>query len=95
MLLSVDEVRRIALLARLRLSVEEEEVFVPQLAEIIGYFDQLTEYGSEPEIPEEVATLEADDVPGESMDRGEFLSNAPEALDTFVLVPQVKVTGDE
>lgn len=95
MVLSVDEVRRIALLARLRLSTEEEEVFVPQLAQIIEYFDQLAEYGSEAEFPEEAAALEAEDVPGESMDRGEFLSNAPEALDSFVLVPQVKVTGDD
>ena len=95
MALSVDEVRRIAHLARLRLSAEEEEVFVPQLAQIIDYFDQLKEYGSEAEIAEEALCLEAEDSPGESMDRGAFLSNAPDAMDTFVLVPQVKVTGDE
>ena len=93
MSLSVDEVRRIALLARLRLSADEEALFAPQLGQILDYVAQLETYATAPEAPEETPALEAADQPGPSMDRGALLGNAPATLEVFVLVPQVKVTG--
>lgn len=40
-----EDVRRVAELARLRLSEEELEVFTPQLADILDHIDQLGELG--------------------------------------------------
>jgi aspartyl-tRNA(Asn)/glutamyl-tRNA(Gln) amidotransferase subunit C len=95
MSLSVDEVRRIALLARLRLSAEEERTFAPQLGHILDYVAQLDRYAGAAAVPEEAPALEADDAPAPSMSREALLRNAPAVLDAFILVPQVKVTSDE
>ena len=96
MQLSVDEVRKIALLARLRLSPEEEETFAAQLGQIIDYFDQLSEYPSGAIEDRNVSeTLERDDIPRVSMPQEDFLDNAPSVRSSFLLVPQVKVTGDD
>ena len=95
MSLSVDEVRRIALLARLRLSPEEEALFAPQLGQILDHVAQLSAFTTAPPASEETPALEAADQPGWSMPRRELLANAPATLDTFLLVPQVKVTPDD
>lgn len=95
MSLSADEVRRIAYLARLRLAPEEVDVLVPQLAQILDYFDQLARYSGVEEEPAASLSLEAEDRARGSMPRRDFLANAPQSLDTFVLVPQVKTTSDE
>jgi aspartyl-tRNA(Asn)/glutamyl-tRNA(Gln) amidotransferase subunit C len=95
MALSVDEVRRIALLARLRLSAAEERLFAPQLGSILDYVAQLERYATAAATAEETPALEAADVVAESMPRDALLDNAPAVLDAFVLVPQVKVTADE
>lgn len=96
MSLDVEEVRRIAELARLRLSAGEEATFASQLSEIVDYIDQLRAFdagvalsgGAEPE--REVA---ANDVPaGGRPLLDDFLDNAPASLDRFLLVPQVKAT---
>ena len=95
MSLSVDEVRRIALLARVRLTPEEERTFAPQLGQILDYVAQLERYSTAPAAPEETPALEAADVERPSMSREALLDNAPATLDVFLLVPQVKVTADE
>ena len=95
MALSAAEVRKIARLARLRLSAEEEQTFAPQLAEILDYVDQLSSF--ETAAPSELKAegLERDDEPGESVERRDFLDNAPRSWGSFLLVPQVKGSGDE
>ncbi len=91
MSLTVDEVRRIAALARLRLSPEEEAKFVPQLGRIVDYIDQLREFAdAAPAAPQEAAGRQRSDEVGATLPPEEFLRNAPAALDTFLLVPQVK-----
>ena len=95
MSLSVDEVRRIALLARVRLTPDEERTFAPQLGQILDYVAQLEQYSTAPADPEETPALEAADVEAPSMAREALLDNAPATLDVFLLVPQVKVTADE
>ncbi len=96
MSLDVEEVRRIAELARLRLSAGEEAQFASQLSEIVNYIDQLRAFSantsrsndSEPE--RDVAN---NDVPAEGRPLlDDFLDNAPASLDRFLLVPQVKAT---
>jgi aspartyl-tRNA(Asn)/glutamyl-tRNA(Gln) amidotransferase subunit C len=89
--LSIEEVRRIASLARLRLSPEQEGLFARQLGRIVDYIDQLRSFEAESTAPVvSAAGPERDDqvVPG--LDRAAFLANAPETLDGFLVVPQVK-----
>ena len=83
-------------MARLSLSAEEEEIFLPQLRQIIDYFDQLSQLEVADEEEAEIsATLEAQDVLRPSLDRRVFLENAPQIRAPFLLVPQVKATGRE
>lgn len=89
MTLRLDEVRRVAELARLQLSAEEEELYAAQLSRVVDYIDQLSAY--EPDEKHRSETLqEASDEPRPSLPIDEFLANAPEKLDRFLLVPQVK-----
>ena len=94
MALTIEEVRKIAALARLRFTPEEEAVFVGQLGKIVDYIDQLQRYESAPEMeavqgaPE--AAPEAEDRERDCIPREQFLANAPAAMDGFLLVPEVK-----
>jgi len=95
MALTSDDVRKIATLARLRFSPEEEAKLTGQLAKIVDYIDQLQAYeGAEPEgSPRGVR--EMPDVPHECLPRERFLANAPESMDGFLLVPEVKAGGGD
>jgi aspartyl-tRNA(Asn)/glutamyl-tRNA(Gln) amidotransferase subunit C len=95
MALTHDDVRKIATLARLRFSPEEEAKLTGQLAAIVGYIDQLQAYeGAAPEISPRGAR-EAPDEPQSCLARERFLANAPASLDGFLLVPEVKAGGDD
>src|SRR4029079_2047617 len=61
MALTLEEVRRIAALARLRLSPEEELRFVSQLGKIVDYIDHLAEYPSAPPAVGDALSAEAAD----------------------------------
>jgi aspartyl-tRNA(Asn)/glutamyl-tRNA(Gln) amidotransferase subunit C len=90
MALTIEEVRKIAALARLRFSPEEEAVFVGQLGKIVDYIDQLQSYESGSEEEAVQGAPEAEDVPRDCLPREQFLANAPAAMDGFLLVPEVK-----
>jgi len=93
MSLTPDEVRKVALLARLRLSDEELELLTPQLAQIVGYVEQLGELdttGVEPLAhPVELHSVFADDVPLASLERAAALANAPKQDGECYRVPAV------
>jgi aspartyl-tRNA(Asn)/glutamyl-tRNA(Gln) amidotransferase subunit C len=93
MALTHEDVRKIATLARLRFTPEEEAKLTGQLAGIVDYIDQLQAF--EGEDPEAVSrgVREVEDQPHECLPREEFLANAPAALDAFLLVPEVKGGG--
>lgn len=97
MVLTIEEVRRIASLARLRFSPEEERTLVGQLGRIVDYIDQLqgmeTAEGGTAEVAES-GTPEAEDRPRACLPRERFLANAPSSMDAFLLVPEVKGGGD-
>jgi aspartyl-tRNA(Asn)/glutamyl-tRNA(Gln) amidotransferase subunit C len=94
MALTIDEVRRIAALARLRFTPEEEAVFTGQLGKIVDYIDQLQRYETDEEAEPVLEMREAEDRAHECLPRGDFLANAPAAWDGFLLVPAVKGGGD-
>lgn len=90
MALTIEEVRRIAALARLRLSPDEEGQLVSQLSRIVDYIDQLKSFPTAAAIEHKAGSAEAEDRVGECLPRAFFLANAPDTLDDFLVVPQVK-----
>jgi len=93
MALTHEDVRKIATLARLRFSAEEEARLTGQLAEIVDYIDQLQDFaGEEPGAGFQgvQGVRELADVPRECLPRERFLANAPASMDGFLLVPEVK-----
>jgi aspartyl-tRNA(Asn)/glutamyl-tRNA(Gln) amidotransferase subunit C len=90
MALTLEEIRKIAALARLRFTPEEEAVFVGQLGKIVDYIDQLQRFETSSQGETVLEAREAEDRPQECLPRGDFLANAPASLDGFLLVPGVK-----
>ncbi len=94
MALTNEEVRKIATLARLRFTAEEEARLTGQLARIVDYIDQLQSFeGAVPDAAVQ-GVLEAADRPQDCLPRELFLANAPASMDGFLLVPEVKGGGD-
>ncbi|HSS77365.1 MAG TPA: Asp-tRNA(Asn)/Glu-tRNA(Gln) amidotransferase subunit GatC [Thermoanaerobaculia bacterium] len=95
MALTHDDVRKIATLARLRFTPEEELRLTGQLAKIVDYIDQLQAYEvAEPDLGS-LGVMEAEDRPEPCLPRERFLANAPASLDGFLLVPEVKGGGGD
>ena len=93
----VDEklVKEIASLARLDLTEEETEMFVSQFKDILDYVSILNEVDTENVPPAYLSTsnrsvTREDEVEG-SVPTKEFLSNAPESKDEYVLIPRVHI----
>src|SRR4029079_10344419 len=78
MALTLEEVRRIAALARLRLSADEELRFVSQLGKIVDYIDHLSEDPSLPRAAAGAGSAEALDRSEPCLPRAFVLGNAPE-----------------
>jgi aspartyl-tRNA(Asn)/glutamyl-tRNA(Gln) amidotransferase subunit C len=95
MTLSREDVRRIARLARLTLSPEEEARFQDQLSAVLGYVEQLGELDLEGVEPMthalasgEAAPLRVDE-PRPCLDPEEALANAPAREGTWFKVPRI------
>jgi aspartyl-tRNA(Asn)/glutamyl-tRNA(Gln) amidotransferase subunit C len=93
MSISRTDVEKVALLGRLRLTEAELSTITSELAQIVGYVDQLSEVNTEGVEPmahaiEVVNVFRADDVTP-SLSREEALSNAPHHDGRGYLVPAV------
>jgi aspartyl-tRNA(Asn)/glutamyl-tRNA(Gln) amidotransferase subunit C len=95
MSLSLAEVRRIAALARLELSPDEERTFADQLSAILSYVAQLEELdvsGVEPmthALARDEAPALRDDAVAPSLPFERVLANAPEREGTCFKVPRI------
>jgi aspartyl-tRNA(Asn)/glutamyl-tRNA(Gln) amidotransferase subunit C len=93
MSLTVAEVAKVALLARLRVEPGELETFTAQINSIVDYVAQLQELdtaGVEPLAHGvEVRNVFRDDVRGPALDREKALANAPQRNKVGFLVPAV------
>lgn len=93
--IQIDEelVREIAFLARLDLTEEETKTFVPQFQDILKYFSILNELDTENVPPAYLSSTNKsvmrEDKVEESVPIEEFLVNAPEAKDDYVVIPRV------
>ena len=93
MSVSNEQVRHIARLARIAMSDEEIERLAPELNNILGWVEQLSEVntdGVEPltAVIDQKLRLRADVVTDGNI-RDEVLANAPEAQHGFFAVPKV------
>jgi aspartyl-tRNA(Asn)/glutamyl-tRNA(Gln) amidotransferase subunit C len=93
MSISRSDVEKVALLARLRLTDAELETITDQLAQIVGYVDQLGEVNTDGVEPMahaiELANVFRDDHVASCLPRDEALANAPHHDDRGYLVPAV------
>jgi aspartyl-tRNA(Asn)/glutamyl-tRNA(Gln) amidotransferase subunit C len=92
-MLTRDEVAKVALLARLRLTPAELETFTGQLNAIVGYVDQLRELDTTDVEPlahgVDVRNVFRADIRGPALSREAALANAPERNEQSFLVPPV------
>jgi aspartyl-tRNA(Asn)/glutamyl-tRNA(Gln) amidotransferase subunit C len=95
--IQVDEklVREIASLARLDLTKEETEMFVSQFQDILEYFSILNELDTDNVPPAYLSSAKKsvmrEDAVEESVPTKEFLANAPQSKDDYVVIPRVHI----
>ena len=93
MKITFDEVRRVALLARLRLTPEEEARLTEQLDHILAYMEKLDELDTSKVPPlnhaVEAANALREDKVTNHADAGAVLANAPERDSSFFKVPKI------
>ena len=96
--LSMDDARKVAELARLRLSDAELDALRDDLSAILGHAQTLESInieGVEPMAhPIDMSNRFGDDEPVPGLPVDAVLSNAPETRDRYLSVPKVLGTGD-
>jgi aspartyl-tRNA(Asn)/glutamyl-tRNA(Gln) amidotransferase subunit C len=92
-MLAPEDVRKVASLARLKLSDDEIAEFSEQLGNVLDYVEVLNELDVTDVEPmahaAEVTNVLRDDVSRESLPREAALANAPKSDGRFFLVPQI------
>lgn len=93
MSLSIEDVQKVAKLARLKLTPDEEQQFTSQIGRILGYVEMLSEVETGEIEPmahtADVSNVFRADEPTPSLDRKDALANAPQSNGQFFLVPQI------
>lgn len=91
--ITIEEVEHVANLARLTFTEAEKEKLAEQLAEILGYIEQLNELDTEDVEPTShaipVKNVVRPDVVSPSLTQDEALSNAPSNVDGLFEVPKI------
>ena len=95
--IQVDEklVKEIASLARLDLTKEETEMFVSQFKDILDYVSILNEVDTENVPPAYLSSanqsVTREDEIEASVPTKEFLANAPQSKDDYIVIPRVHI----
>lgn len=97
-MIDLEQVRKVANLARLELTAEEEEQFLPQLNSILDYFQQLSELDTENVLPTtraiDVSNVTRPDQLQRYPERDALLAEAPDQDGDFFKVPQILSTEE-
>jgi aspartyl-tRNA(Asn)/glutamyl-tRNA(Gln) amidotransferase subunit C len=92
-MITVEEVRHIARLARVKLAAKEEKEMTGHLQKILDYFHKLSELDTTAIKPTvhavEVVNMLREDKPSPSLPVEKILENAPEKEDDFFTVPKI------
>ncbi len=93
MSLDKDTVRKVATLARLKVTEQELDKYVPQLNNIMGFIEQLSEVNTdnvEPlPSPVNIPLRLREDKVSDGGNPAAVLGNAPEEMESFYVVPKV------
>ncbi len=93
MALSADEVRHVAMLARLALTDDEVERLAPQLSDILAYAEQVGEVAADDVPPTThpfpLRNVFRPDEPRPSLSREQILAGAPEVEEDRFSVPRI------
>ncbi|HHP7230058.1 MAG TPA: Asp-tRNA(Asn)/Glu-tRNA(Gln) amidotransferase subunit GatC [Xenococcaceae cyanobacterium] len=93
-----EQVKKVAHLARLEITADEEEQFTTQLNSILDYFEQLSELDTENVAPTtraiEVSNITRPDRLEPFPDKAALLASAPEPEGQYFRVPQIMATDD-
>ncbi len=93
MAVTLDDVRKVAYLARLGFSAEEEARLVDELNRILGYVEKLNELNTEGVPPTShvlpISNVFREDVVAPSLPQDELLANAPSKRGGYFRVPKV------
>ncbi|MBS4165620.1 Aspartyl/glutamyl-tRNA(Asn/Gln) amidotransferase subunit C [Neochlamydia sp. AcF65] len=89
-----DTIQNLMALSRIECSEEQKEVLLNNLKKIIGYFEQLNEINTDDVPPcdhvlADMCNVMREDVPGPTLPREKFLSNAPAHIGGMIKVPTV------
>ncbi|VXD25561.1 Asp-tRNA(Asn)/Glu-tRNA(Gln) amidotransferase subunit GatC [Planktothrix paucivesiculata] len=88
-----EQVSKVAFLARLELTPEEEQQFTTQLGEILDYFEQLNELDTSQVAPMtraiELSNITRPDQLEPYPQRDDILANAPEQEGDYFKVPKI------
>lgn len=88
-----EQVRKVAHLARLELTPEEEAEFTPQVNSILDYFEQLSELDTSNVEPTaraiDVVNVTRPDQLTPFAEREDILDNAPQREEDFFRVPKI------
>lgn len=94
MTLTRDDVRHVAMLARLGLEPGEEDFYAGQLSAILSHIDRLRELDTEAIPPTAqvvpVAARMREDEPGPCLSQEQATANAPEVIDGFFVVKAIQ-----
>ena len=94
MTLSREQVRHVALLARLGLKDGEEDFYAEQLSRILEHIDRLSEVDTESVPPTaqvvEMRNVMRDDEPRPCLPQEVAIANAPESKDGFFVVKAIQ-----
>jgi aspartyl-tRNA(Asn)/glutamyl-tRNA(Gln) amidotransferase subunit C len=92
--LSKDEVRHVAMLARIGLEPGDEEFYAEQLSGILAHIDRLQQLDTAAIPPTaqvvEVANRLREDEPRAGLGQADALANAPAAVDGYFRVPSIQ-----
>ena len=95
--LTRDDVRHVAMLARLGLEPGDEEYYADQLSGILGHIERLQQVDTETIPPTaqvvEIAARLREDEPRPCLTQEEALANAPAAHEGFFRVPSIQEEG--
>lgn len=92
------QVQKVANLARLEITTQEEEQFTSQLSSILDYFEQLSELDTD-NVPPTTRAIELSNITRPDKlqpfrDRESLLQGAPEQEGDFFRVPQILSTDE-
>ena len=93
-----EQVKKVANLARLDITAEEEEQFTTQLNSILDYFDQLSELDTKDVAPTtraiETSNITRADKLQPFPDKSALLDSAPEQEGDYFRVPKIMASND-